>query len=718
MIEFCDSLQFWKWVPLLFALAVLVLPSDGFARDAYARGEVLVTLSPEVQQPAAWALAQKLSVLGDSIRSGKGTSRKRALLRVGTPPEETVVQAIARLKRQAGVIAVQPNYIYRLCETIPDDPSFSDQWALRNVGQSGGVVDADIDATNAWDMTTGSADVLVAVIDTGVDYNHADLSANLWTNALENPSDGVDNDSNGYIDDWRGWDFQNDDNDPWDDHSHGTHVSGIIGALGNNGTGVSGICWQVRLIPLDAFDASGESLSSDLIDAIDYARQRGAWIINASWGDQYDDPAMLIAIREFTAAGGLFVCAAGNEDGEDNDWFSSYPANFDVDALLSVAANRRDEQPANFSSIGANRVHLFAPGAAIYNTFPGGYGNKSGTSMASPMVAGTAALLWAWDPSLSNLQVKYRIMAGADSIGAYAGKAVTGGRLNAAAIFGSDTVAPAPVSNLTVTETDYDRLNLIFTVSGDDGMTGTARFLDVRYSTVPITEANWESATRAYDEPAPAAGGTLRQMTLPRLEESTEYFVRMKVIDDGGNLSPLSNEAVGQMVEPTVLFSDDVESGIGGWTVGVDSRWARSTVLSKSGDYCWEDSPLGEYDPGGNDLISPPLDLSRARKPVLRFWHRYDIEPGGLADYGEVQASTDGVNWTPLARYWDGADWWLLETLDLAAYQGYSEVYLRFHFFANGLNYFDGWYVDDVRVLDVESTTGMNGWEVYGQLAD
>jgi len=696
----------------------------------YLPNEVLVTLSAKISKPSEWGRGKGLEVESFKPPFRGPQANRSGRLRLKITDGRPVQQHVAELQKHADVIQAQPNYIYQLFDITPNDPFFSQQWALRNTSQNGGVLGADIKAPQAWDFTTGSEDLVVAVIDTGIDYNHPDLVANLWTNPGEiaYPNDGVDNDGNGYVDDWRGWDFHDRDNNPWDDHSHGTHVSGILGAVGNNSTGVCGVAWRLKIIPLDAFSTDGTSYSSDLIEAIEYADRMGARIINASWGDQYDDPAMLIAIREFTAGGGLFVCAAGNEDGENNDWFTSYPANFDVDALISVGAGNKYESVSSFSSIGKNRVHLFAPGESIYSTLPGGfgnYGNKSGTSMASPLVVGTAALLWAYDPSLSNLEVKYRILGGTDFRLVYSGKCLSGGRLNASRVFGGDRTPPAAITDLTASGFQYDRLKLEFTATGDDGYTGNAMFYEIRYSYSPIHESNWESTFRAYDVPAPSAAGTRQSYTLLRLEDSKPHYIRMKVIDESGNISPLSNEVVRWTASVPVLFSDDMESGVGGWTTSLVSpatqTWTLTSEKARSGTYSWTDSPLGVYGKGDVYLVSPPIDLSSAQAPVLRFWHRYDFEPlyfGQVQDYGAVQVSTDGQNWSePVVKYWDGADWWMLETLDLSQWKGESSVHLRFQVHADAPvdedDLYEGWYIDDVRVVDIQYQAGVQYWQAY-----
>jgi len=706
----------WPIGVVLFLLLAAVSSAQG--REPYAPSEVLIRLSPQVQNAPAWLASQRLSVTRRIAgSSAKTPSNPGDLYRVSLLAKESVYDAIARLRKRPEVAWVQPNYHYRLLETTPNDPFLSVQWHLDNSPS-----EPDIQATKAWDTTTGSDSVLVAVIDTGIDYAHPDLVANLWTHPGETPGDALDNDGNGYIDDWRGWDFADRDNDPKDDHGHGTHVAGILGAVGNNGVGVSGVCWKVRILPLDGFGFE-DSLSSDLIEAIRYAKNMGARIINASWGDQYEDLLMQEAIREFTAAGGLFVTAAGNDYGENNDYFSSFPPNFDIDALLSVGASDIDDDIAGFSSIGPNRVHLMAPGDNIYSAYPTylnhvstPYAFKDGTSMASPVVAGVAALLWSWDPDLTNLEVKYRILGGVVQSAIFADACLSGGRLNAAGVFMLDSTPPAAVSDLEIVGREFDRLNFRFTATGDDGLTGTARFYDIRYSTAPIDETNWEGAKRGYDAPQPMSAGAEINYTLPRLDEATDYYIRMIAIDEAGNISDLSNQVMDKTASPRVIFSDDLESGTGSWEVLPDSTWTLSNVKSFSGQYCWTESPSGDYARGDQYLISPSVDLRGTRQPLLRFRHRYDIEPmlTRVPDYAEIRASTDGLNWSePLAKYWDAADWWTLETLDLAAFKGYPQVRIRFHFHADYFDNYDGWYLDDIRVLDVGEAGKYPGWLTY-----
>jgi len=339
-------------------------------------------------------------------------------------------------EQQTDILYVEPDFVFQSA-VAPNDSGYSNLWGLNNTGQSGGTADADIDAPEAWELTTGSSDVVIGVIDTGIDYNHVDLAANIWTNPGEIAGDGIDNDGNGYIDDIHGWDFVNDDNDPMDDHNHGTHVAGTIGAVGNNSTGVVGVNWDVSMIALKFLSASGSGSLSDAVDAINYAtmlkRDYGVNIVatNNSWGGG----GFSSSLRDAIAASGdqdiLFVAAAGN-DSNDNDASPSYPATYDLDNVISVASTTRNDQLSSFSNYGNETVHIGAPGSSIYSTLPGNsYGTFSGTSMATPHVAGVVALLAAHDADATAAEIKNAILLGADSTAATSGTTITGKRLNA-----------------------------------------------------------------------------------------------------------------------------------------------------------------------------------------------------------------------------------------------------------------------------------------------
>jgi subtilisin family serine protease len=336
--------------------------------------------------------------------------------------------------RTRGVAAVEPDFAIAPT-ALPADPSFDRLWGLRNLGQPGGV---DIRAETAWNTTTGSRSVVVAVIDTGVDHRHADLAANIWTNPREIAGDRIDNDRNGFVDDVHGFDFANGDGDPMDDNGHGTHVAGTIGAVGNNSVGVTGVAWQVSIMPLKFLSGSGSGSTSNALAAINYATQMrrdfGVNIVatNNSWGGGGFSTLLRDAIDAGGRAGILFVAAAGNS-GANIDVSPQYPAAYPGGSVVSVAAAARDNSLAGFSNFGAGSVDVAAPGVGIYSTVPGNaYATYSGTSMATPHVTGTVALLAAAYPTAHAGQIRAAILGGVTPLAGLAGRVASGGLLNAA----------------------------------------------------------------------------------------------------------------------------------------------------------------------------------------------------------------------------------------------------------------------------------------------
>lgn len=333
----------------------------------------------------------------------------------GVPIEE----AARRLLASGQVAYADPNYIAHVegAPTVtPDDPRYVQQYGPEQVN-----------APAAWAYGTGSDKVVVADIDSGVDMTHPDLAANIWTNAGEIAGNAVDDDGNGFVDDVHGWDFVNDDNDPSDDYGHGTHTSGTIGAVGDNGVGVTGIAWDVAIMPLKFIDENNFGTSFDAARAIEYATMMGAEITSNSYGV---GPAGVL--YDAIAAGGLFVAAAGN-NASDNDVRGFFPASFDLDNIISVAAVDADRNLADFSNYGAQTVDLAAPGVHVMSTYPvwnGSYGYGNGTSMATPHVAGAAALLMALATDLSLAEIKAALLNGVAPVAALQGKVLTGGELD------------------------------------------------------------------------------------------------------------------------------------------------------------------------------------------------------------------------------------------------------------------------------------------------
>lgn len=409
-------------------------------------GEYLVKLkSPQT--------LSALSVGGVSRSLGafvKSTIPDLGIVVVKMPVVQTTQSVLSSLASNPRVELVEPNYIYRVVRT-PNDPMLGNLWGLKNIGQKDsdnqlGTAGVDIDAERAWDIETGSDSVIVAVIDTGVDYTHPDLADNMWNNMAEkNGQAGVDDDGNGFVDDIYGMNFTNAASptaDPRDDHGHGSHCSGTIGARGDDGKGIVGVAWNTKIMALKFLGADGSGSLEGAIKAIDYATKMGAKIMSNSWGGGGVSQLLLESIQRTHAAGAVFVAAAGN-DGSNNDTRPTYPATYDVANVVAVAAIDNKGNLASFSNYGRTKVHVGAPGVNVYSSVTGGrYDSWSGTSMATPHVSGVVALIASHEPNLTNLEIKERLIATVSPMRQLKGKVVANGRVNAFQAL-TNTVAPA-----------------------------------------------------------------------------------------------------------------------------------------------------------------------------------------------------------------------------------------------------------------------------------
>lgn len=439
----------------LLIVALIVVNANAQTQEAeFVPGEILVKFKETVQT------AQIQSTFSNAGLEQREYISAIGLYRCSISDRGEVNAAVRACQTDANVEYAEPNYIYRtssarpMVANVPDDPRFSELWGMQNSN------DADIDADEAWDVQTGSKEVLIGVIDTGVDYNHEDLQANMWRNPGESgdgkENNGVDDDGNGFVDDVFGWDFNSNDNDPMDDNGHGTHVSGTIGAVGNNGTGVVGVNWQVTIMALKFLDANGSGSTDNAVSAIIYAAENGAVITSNSWGGAGGSQALEDAIEFARDRNSLFVAAAGNSS-LNTDNFPNFPSNYETENVVSVAASDRNDQLASFSNFGKRTVDLAAPGVDILSCQPGnGYQVFSGTSMATPHVSGVAGLILAQYPGLNYRQVMIRVLGGVDPKSQFDGNTVTGGRLNAADALSTDPlVFVTPVGNTADTAGPY-----------------------------------------------------------------------------------------------------------------------------------------------------------------------------------------------------------------------------------------------------------------------
>ncbi len=407
-------------------------PKKGVAKlrreSRYAKDRIIVKYR-------AGAPAAAMTAHAGRFRTRELRRLRSAKARVLQLPQGTTVDdVIEQYRADANVEYAVRDHILTISQTFPNDEEFSACWGLHNEGQTFGSPDADIDAPEAWDIRTGAPGVIVAIIDTGVHYGHEDLAGNMWHNAGEIPGNGVDDDGNGFTDDYYGYNFcslgDGRGPDPMDAHGHGTHLAGIIGAVGNNGDGVTGVAWDIQIMSLRFMDSSGMGYESDAAAAVDYAVMMGAQVLNNSYGGpDYSEP-LLASIQAANAAGVMFVAAAGNE-GMDNDVIASYPCNYDVPNVISVAATDNMDQIAWFSNYGVATVDVGAPGDGIYSTgIDGSYLFMSGTSMSAPYVSGVCAMVKAHAPGLTFEEWRNRVVWTGDPQETLEGMTVTGLRVN------------------------------------------------------------------------------------------------------------------------------------------------------------------------------------------------------------------------------------------------------------------------------------------------
>ena len=360
------------------------------------------------------------------------------------------------------VAYAEPNYLYHALDvqtstatTPTNDDKMGQLWGMQNTGQADaagqvGKTGSDINVVPVWNEgITGSKNIKVAIIDTGVDFTHPDLQANILKNTAEIAGDGIDNDGNGFIDDVYGWNFADNKANGMDDHNHGTHCAGTIGAVGNNAVGVVGVNWNVSILPVKFLNSQGSGTLEAAVQAIQYATKAGVNIMSNSWGGGPYTQSLFDVIKLASDKGIIFIAAAGN-DGNDNDSNPSYPASYQLENVISVAATDNRDQLASFSNYGRTKVHVAAPGVKILSTVKGNdYALMSGTSMATPHVSGIAALLLSTNPSYTVAQVKDILIRSSDKVRGLSRKVVARGRVNVYnAIHGIEPVDSTPDENL------------------------------------------------------------------------------------------------------------------------------------------------------------------------------------------------------------------------------------------------------------------------------
>jgi subtilisin family serine protease len=453
----------------------------------------------------------------------------------------------------------EPDYIEPVT-AVPNDPRFRSQWYLWHR-----VLDpqrrADIRVVEAWDIATGSPDVVIAVIDAGVDAEHPDLVNNIFVHPDEIPNNMIDEDSNGFVDDVSGWDFTHWDNEPDDETGHGTWMSGVAAAATNNLRDVAGVSWSSRILPLKAGDASGIYVSAQ-IQAINYAialAPRGVRVINMSFGGASPSREREMALRAANDARIIVIAAAGNGGpdaiGDNNDLTPFYPASFSqtLDNVVAVAATDGANQLSSFSNFGWESVDVAAPGENIFSLTsrdaslrlgsPSGLTVGHGTSPATAIVSGLAALIYSAFPDITPLEVKRRLRGGVDRVGSLLERTASGGRVNAFRALERDDISPAPITDLRAAS-DASPVTLTWTATGDDHQRGQATSYEIRYLTTPMTPENIRQAHQLTNVPFPQPAGTTETVVLPEALPPGLYYVVIRVLDNVGNVTESNQVAV------------------------------------------------------------------------------------------------------------------------------------------------------------------------------
>ncbi len=607
---------------------------------------------------APMAANQDMQSVAVQIERFEGSDLVEGLRVARMAPDETL-QTVAALNARDDVIYAEPNYVRRI-ELTPNDPCFPAN-GLAPCQSTGLYAMPLIGATQAWDTTQGSRNIVVAVIDEGIDRNHQDLQSNIWINPSPGSISGITGDVNGY-------DFR-DNTGNIIAEPHATHVAGTIGAVGNNGVGVVGVNWQVSLMSLRFIsDATNSGTSADALKAYNYVKQmRELWassvhtkgadirVVNASFGGGGYSQAEADAISAMGQAGVLFVAAAGNES-SNSDVNTHYPSSYSLPNVISVAATTNTDTLASFSNFGAHSVLMGAPGSGILSTLPNNvYGNLSGTSMAAPHVAGAAALLSAANPNLSVNQLRALLAFNGDSVASLQGRSLTGRRLNVfkslQAIGENDTTPPGTVTNLQIASQNGRQIKISWTASGDDGAVGQASLYDISFvdqntnAVVPLTSI------------APIPSGGPQSLTVNIPYRHTAGTIRLREFDNVGNEGTPATISVTvplNFADPyTTALNPPAALSTGGTPLGLtfDDRYLENYVLpfsfsfygqlyntvtvSTNGNLYFSTPPKrGNGD--ADDVPSSTADLS-LRKMISGMWDDLDLSRGSGADVYVVQ---------------------------------------------------------------------------------
>lgn len=697
----------------------------------HVQGEVIVKLKPEyafakadgdVSPSGGFAeqygahVVQKFDIPENMFKAFNG---EMVLLKL--PAGMTTAQAMVMMGKDDRVEYAVTNDVIKLDTDQSGEAQYSTSgkpdnlnsqlWGIHNEGQTGGKVDTDVDAPEAWAITTGKTQAeggpLIAVIDTGVNYNHEALKGNMWVNPGEIPGNGIDDDGNGVVDDVYGFNAAAKNGNPLDDNDHGTHCAGSIAGNGDNPKGLYGVSTKGNIMGVKFLTASGGGTLASAIDSVLYATKMGARVTSNSWGGGGFNQALYDAFKSSPA---LHIIAAGNES-NNNDARPAYPATFDLPNVVSVAATDHNDGIARFSNYGKTTVDLGAPGVDILSSTSGAaneYKVFSGTSMATPHVTGAANLLLSAFPEMSNEELKARLMNTGDSVPSLEGKTVSGKRLNANNALETDNTAPGAPNDFGVKSAKAGEVVVGFTATGDDHWCGTASGYILKVSDRPIVDGEAGEGQVSFNDArtvptgTPGETGTLESVTIKtRLSGSDQpIYVALKVADNIGNLSEIRT-ASGTVPAAKVAFEDTVDGQASNFTG--EGTWGKMDFPGRGKVYA--DSPNGAYGQDQNiSLTSRAISLKDISGATLAFEAKYDLEnryDNVFVEVAEVPSQQGAQpNWQPAATL-NGSSDWKGHEVDLSAFDG-KDVQVRFRLKSDGSVNQDGIYLDNLVIAGGE----------------
>jgi len=600
---------------------------------------VMIKLSPKQDRQAFEA-----AIAGLGLTIMREYKNGTVLLQTPEVTLDSVPVTQAKLEELLNCEYTEPDPIQH-ASVVPNDPSYSSLWAMPK-----------IQAPQAWDVRSDASSVVVAVVDSGIRYTHDDLSANMWKNSGEIAGNGIDDDGNGYVDDIYGIDAANNDRDPMDDNGHGSHCSGTIGAAGNNGKGVAGAAWKVKLMALKFLSSGGSGATSDELDCIQYAIDEGAKILSCSFGQSDGSVQSEYDMLQMARTAGIIVVAAAGNDSANNDITPHYPSSYNLDNIVAVAATTQTDALRTSSCYGSTSVDIGAPGESIYSTYfssNSSYGTMSGTSMATPLVAGCLAVLKAQYPASDYLSLINRIYIGGSSVSSLSGKVKSGKRLN---LYGALQATPplSPPAGVTASDGTYsDKVAVTW-----NAVSGATHYQVYRATSSTGTFQSlslWQTGL-SYNDTSATAGQTYY------------YKVKAAASSSGGNASDFSASDSGWMKTSATYPdqwdpADDTASGATSLTVA-------STV-----------QPHGPHGLASNDQYD-------CFKVNLAAGNSYTFESTGSSDtFGELYNSTTFNSTTMVASNDDSGEGLNFKVVFSPASTGYYYLRARAYTVGNNATY-------------------------------